>query len=45
MKRLVLAGILAASVASVPVVLADESGTSEHHAVKDSVITTKIKTK
>ncbi len=45
MKRLILAGLLAASVAYVPVVLADESGNSEHHAVKDSVITTKIKTK
>jgi hyperosmotically inducible protein len=45
MKRLILASILAASVAFVPMVLADESGASEHHFVKDSVITTKIKSK
>ena len=45
MKRLVLASMLAASLAYVPAVLADDSAASEHHAVKDSVITTKIKTK
>lgn len=45
MKRLILASMLAASVACVPMVLADESGASEHHFVKDSVITTKIKSK
>jgi len=45
MKRLILASMLAASVACVPMVLADESGASEHHFVKDSVITTKVKSK
>jgi hyperosmotically inducible protein len=47
MKRIVLASMLAASVAYVPMVLADEAGTSatEHHFVKDSVITTKVKSK
>src|ERR1700719_989753 len=47
MKRLILASMLAASVAYVPMVLADEAGTgaSEHHFVKDSVITTKVKSK
>jgi hyperosmotically inducible protein len=40
--------MLAAGVMCAPVVLADESGTagdSSHHFVKDSVITTKVKTK
>ena len=47
MNRLILASMLAASVVCVPMVLADESGTSasEHHFVKDSVITTKVKSK
>jgi hyperosmotically inducible protein len=45
MKRLILASMLAASVVCVPMVLADESGASEHHFVKDSVITTKVKSK
>jgi hyperosmotically inducible protein len=45
MKRLILASMLAARVACVPMVLADESGAPEHHFVKDSVITTKIKSK
>jgi hyperosmotically inducible protein len=40
--------MLTASVVSAPMVLADESGTapeSSHHYVKDSVITTKVKSK
>ena len=48
MKHLILASMLAASVVCVPLVLADESGTgseSSHHFVKDSVITTKVKSK
>jgi hyperosmotically inducible periplasmic protein len=47
MKRLILASMLAASVVCVPMVLADEAGqgASEHHFVKDSVITTKVKSK
>lgn len=45
MKHLVLAGMLAASVACVPLALADESGSADHHFVKDSVITTKVKSK
>ncbi|MEP6884423.1 MAG: BON domain-containing protein [Gammaproteobacteria bacterium] len=42
MKHLILAGIVAASVACVPMALAN--GT-DHHYVKDSVITTKVKAK
>jgi hyperosmotically inducible periplasmic protein len=46
MKHLILASMLTASVVCAPMVLADESGTaSEHHYVKDSVITTKVKSK
>ncbi len=45
MKKFVLAGMLATSVVCVPMVLADESGTADHHYVKDSVITTKVKAK
>jgi hyperosmotically inducible protein len=48
MKHLILAGMLTASVVCAPLVLADEAGTtseSSHHYVKDSVITTKVKTK
>jgi hyperosmotically inducible protein len=44
MKTLILIGLVAASAAYVPAVLAaDDSG--DHHYVKDSVITTKVKTK
>ena len=45
MKRLVLTAVLAASVVCVPMVFADESGSADHHFVKDSVITTKVKSK
>src|SRR5580693_3693339 len=48
MKQIILAGMLAAGVALAPVVFADDSGAapdSSHHVVKDSVITTKVKTK
>jgi hyperosmotically inducible periplasmic protein len=48
MKRLILASMLAASIVSVPMVLADDESTppdSSHHFVKDSVITTKVKSK
>jgi hyperosmotically inducible periplasmic protein len=47
MKRLILAGMLAASIVSVPMVLADDESPpdSSHHFVKDSVITTKVKSK
>jgi len=44
MKRFILAGMLASSVVCVPLVLADQSST-DHHFVKDSVITTKVKAK
>jgi hyperosmotically inducible protein len=44
MKTLILIGLVAASAAYVPAVLAaDDSG--DHHYVKDSVITTKVKSK
>jgi len=48
MKHLLLASMLAAGVVCGPLVLADESGVagdSSHHFVKDSVITTKVKSK
>jgi hyperosmotically inducible periplasmic protein len=46
MKKLILAGMLAATVAYVPMALADDAGsTAPHHYVKDSVITTKVKSK
>jgi hyperosmotically inducible periplasmic protein len=46
MKRLILIGLVAASAAYVPAVLAaEDSSTGEHHYVKDSVITTKVKSK
>jgi len=49
MKHVILASMLTASVAFAPMVFADnESGAatdSSHHIVKDSVITTKVKSK
>jgi hyperosmotically inducible protein len=45
MKKLILAGMLATSVVCVPMALADDSGSADHHYVKDSVITTKVKSK
>ena len=47
MKPLILAGMLAASVVCVPMVLANDASApnSSHHFVKDSVITTKVKSK
>ena len=45
MKHFILAGVLAASVACIPLAVADESGSADHHYVKDSVITTKVKSK
>jgi len=45
MKRIIMASVLAASVACGPWVLADESSGTDHHFVKDSVITTKVKSK
>jgi hyperosmotically inducible protein len=44
MKKLVLLGVVAAGVACMPLAFGDE-GSSDHHFVKDSVITTKVKTK
>ncbi len=46
MKHLILAGMLTAGIVCAPMVLADEAGSGEsHHYVKDSVITTKVKSK
>jgi hyperosmotically inducible protein len=46
MKKLILIGLVAASAAYVPAaVLAADSSDSDHHYVKDSVITTKVKSK
>ena len=43
MKKLMLIGLVAASAAYLPMAYGDDSG--DHHFVKDSVITTKVKTK
>jgi hyperosmotically inducible protein len=43
MRKLMLIGLVAASAAYLPMVYADDAG--DHHFVKDSVITTKVKTK
>jgi hyperosmotically inducible protein len=45
MKKLVLIGLVAASAAYLPVAYGDDYGSGDHHFVKDSVITTKVKTK
>ena len=48
MRQIILAGMLAAGVALAPLAFADDSGAASdtsHHFVKDSVITTKVKTK
>jgi hyperosmotically inducible protein len=48
MKHFILASMLTASVVFAPLALADDAGTStdtNHHFVKDSVITTKVKSK
>jgi hyperosmotically inducible protein len=48
MKHLILASMLTASVVCAPMAFADESGANSdtsHHYVKDSVITTKVKSK
>lgn len=44
MKKLVLMGIIAASTACLPLAFGAEDST-DHHYVKDSVITTKVKAK
>jgi hyperosmotically inducible protein len=48
MKHLILASMLTAGVVCAPLVFADDSGAmsdTSHHYVKDSVITTKVKSK
>ena len=48
MRQIILAGMLAAGVALAPLAFADDSGAASdtsHHFVKDSVITTKVKSK
>jgi hyperosmotically inducible periplasmic protein len=44
MKKLMLIGLVAAGAAYLPMAYADDTG-GDHHFVKDSVITTKVKTK
>jgi hyperosmotically inducible periplasmic protein len=44
-KKLVLIGLVAASAAYIPAALAAEDSATDHHYVKDSVITTKVKSK
>ena len=43
MKKLMLIGLVAAGAAYLPMAYADDA--TDHHFVKDSVITTKVKTK
>ena len=43
MRQLILIGLVAASAAYLPMAYGDDAG--DHHFVKDSVITTKVKTK
>jgi hyperosmotically inducible protein len=47
MKHVILSSVLALGVACGPMVMADEAtdNSSSHHFVKDSAITTKVKTK
>ncbi len=48
MRHFAIATVLAISVTAIPLVLADEAAmdsSESHHFVKDSVITTKVKTK
>ncbi len=48
MKKIILAGVLAAGVACVSMAFADEAAAPAdwtHHYVKDSIITTKVKSK
>jgi hyperosmotically inducible periplasmic protein len=48
MKRVIFASLLAAGIVTAPMVFADEAGASSdtsHHYVKDSMITTKVKSK
>jgi hyperosmotically inducible periplasmic protein len=44
MKKLILMGVIAASTACLPLAFAAEDS-GDHHFVKDSVITTKVKSK
>ncbi len=44
MKKLVLIGLMAASAAYLPLAYAGDGGV-DHHYIKDSVITTKVKAK
>jgi hyperosmotically inducible protein len=43
MKKLILIGLVAAGAACLPMAYADDA--TDHHFVKDSMITTKVKTK
>jgi hyperosmotically inducible protein len=47
MKKLILGSMIALAVACGPIAIADETATdtTDHHYVKDSVITTKVKAK
>lgn len=46
MKRFLLAGVLAGGIACAPLAFADDASAPEnHHYVRDSVITTKVKSK
>src|SRR5262249_48815009 len=42
---MILCGMLALGVACAPMAMAEEGATSDHHFIKDSAITTKVKAK
>ena len=44
-KHVILCSMIALGVACGPLALADEPGATEHHYIKDSAITTKVKAK
>jgi hyperosmotically inducible protein len=44
-KHMMLCGMIALGVACAPMALANEGATTEHHFIKDSAITTKVKAK
>ena len=44
-KHIILCGMVALGVACAPLAMADEPGATEHHYIKDSAITTKVKAK
>lgn len=44
-KHIILCGMIALGVACAPMAMADEGSATDHHFIKDSAITTKVKAK